>query len=57
MVDQVQQFLDKRLKSSDELAKLRQDILNSKDTSRATISVCGGTGCRAAGANAREGHG
>jgi len=52
MVEQVKKLLDKRLKSVGELEKLRQDIQNSKDTSLTTISVCGGTGCRAAGAEA-----
>jgi NADH:ubiquinone oxidoreductase subunit F (NADH-binding)/(2Fe-2S) ferredoxin/NAD-dependent dihydropyrimidine dehydrogenase PreA subunit len=50
MVEQVKKLLDKRLKSVQELEQLRQEIINRKDSSRITISVCGGTGCRAMGA-------
>jgi NADH:ubiquinone oxidoreductase subunit F (NADH-binding)/(2Fe-2S) ferredoxin len=52
MVEQVKKLLDKRLQSVGELEELRQKILNSRDTSRTVISVCGGTGCRASGAEA-----
>ena len=52
MVEEVRKLLDKRLRSIKDLEKLRQSILDSKDTGRMTISVCGGTGCRAAGAEA-----
>jgi NADH-quinone oxidoreductase subunit F len=52
MVEQVRKLLDKRLKSIEELEQLRQDALKSKNTGLTTISVCGGTGCRAAGAEA-----
>ena len=50
MVEQVKKLLDKRLKSIQELEQLRRAIIGGKDTSRITISVCGGTGCRAMGA-------
>ncbi len=49
MVEQVKKLLDKRLKSVGELEQLRQSIIDARDTSRVTISVCGGTGCRAMG--------
>jgi len=52
MVEQVRKLLDKRLKTPEELEKLRQSIISDKDTSRILISVCGGTGCRASGAEA-----
>ena len=52
MVEEVRKLLDKKLISIKDLEKLRQSILDSKDSSRVTISVCGGTGCRAAGAEA-----
>ncbi len=50
MIEQVKKLLDKRLKSVRELEQLRQSIIEGKDTTRITISVCGGTGCRAMGA-------
>jgi NADH:ubiquinone oxidoreductase subunit E len=50
MVEQVKKLLDKRLRSVEELEELRQSIISDRDTSRVTISVCGGTGCRAMGA-------
>jgi NADH:ubiquinone oxidoreductase subunit F (NADH-binding)/(2Fe-2S) ferredoxin/NAD-dependent dihydropyrimidine dehydrogenase PreA subunit len=50
MVEQVKKLLDKRLKSVQELEQLRQTVISGKDSSRITISVCGGTGCRAMGA-------
>ncbi|MGD9142890.1 MAG: NADH-ubiquinone oxidoreductase-F iron-sulfur binding region domain-containing protein [Dehalococcoidia bacterium] len=52
MVEEVRNLLDKRLKTVEELEKLRQAILDDKDTSRTLISVCGGTGCRASGSEA-----
>jgi NADH:ubiquinone oxidoreductase subunit F (NADH-binding)/(2Fe-2S) ferredoxin/NAD-dependent dihydropyrimidine dehydrogenase PreA subunit len=52
MVEQVKKLLDKRLKNTEELEKLRQTILDKKDESRTMVSVCGGTGCRASGAEA-----
>jgi NADH:ubiquinone oxidoreductase subunit F (NADH-binding)/(2Fe-2S) ferredoxin/Pyruvate/2-oxoacid:ferredoxin oxidoreductase delta subunit len=52
MVEQVKKLLDKRLKTTEELEQLREKILKDKDTSRVLISVCGGTGCRASGAEA-----
>jgi NADH-quinone oxidoreductase subunit F len=50
MVEQVRKLLDRKLKSALELEQLRHSILNEKDNSRITVSVCGGTGCRASGA-------
>jgi NADH-quinone oxidoreductase subunit F len=50
MVEQVKKLLDKRLQTADELEQLRKKILDTSDTSRILISVCGGTGCRASGA-------
>jgi NADH-quinone oxidoreductase subunit F len=50
MVEQVRKMLDRKLKSGLELDNLRQAITGDKDSSRITISVCGGTGCRASGA-------
>ncbi len=52
MVEQVRKLLDKRLKSIEKLEELRQALIDDKDTSRILISVCGGTGCRASGAEA-----
>jgi len=52
MVEQVRNLLEKRLGSVAELENLRQSILSKRDPSRACISVCGGTGCRASGAEA-----
>jgi NADH-quinone oxidoreductase subunit F len=52
MVEQVQKLLEKRLESAAELETLRQSILGKRDPSRTCISVCGGTGCRASGAEA-----
>jgi NADH:ubiquinone oxidoreductase subunit F (NADH-binding)/(2Fe-2S) ferredoxin len=50
MVEQVRKLFDKKLKSFEELEQLRKSILDGKDSRRITISVCGGTGCRASGA-------
>jgi NADH-quinone oxidoreductase subunit F len=50
MVEQVRRLLEKRVESAAELEKLRRSILDKRDTSRTCISVCGGTGCRASGA-------
>ena len=52
MVEQVKKLLDRKLKSVKELEQLRQSLLNNKDAARTTVSVCGGTGCRASGAEA-----
>jgi NADH:ubiquinone oxidoreductase subunit F (NADH-binding)/(2Fe-2S) ferredoxin/NAD-dependent dihydropyrimidine dehydrogenase PreA subunit len=52
MVEQVRKLLEKRLGSAAELESLRQSILNDKKASRTCISVCGGTGCLASGAEA-----
>ncbi len=41
-----------QIKSPAELENLRQSILSQRDTSRICISVCGGTGCLASGAEA-----
>jgi len=52
MVEQVRKLLEKRVGSAAELEKLRQSILGKRDPKRTSISVCGGTGCRASGAEA-----
>jgi len=52
MVEQVRKLLEKRVESAAELENLRQSILGKRDTSRICISVCGGTACRASGAEA-----
>lgn len=52
MVEQVRKLLDKTLKSTRELEQLHQTLAAEKDSDRMTISVCGGTGCRASGAEA-----
>jgi NADH:ubiquinone oxidoreductase subunit F (NADH-binding)/(2Fe-2S) ferredoxin/NAD-dependent dihydropyrimidine dehydrogenase PreA subunit len=52
MVEQVRRLLEKKVESAAELGKLRQSILDKRDPSRACISVCGGTACRASGAEA-----
>jgi NADH:ubiquinone oxidoreductase subunit F (NADH-binding)/(2Fe-2S) ferredoxin/NAD-dependent dihydropyrimidine dehydrogenase PreA subunit len=52
MVEQVKKLLDKRLQNAEELEQLRKKIQDTSDTSRILISVCGGTGCRASGAEA-----
>ncbi len=50
MVEQVRKLLEKRLESAEGLESLRQSILAKRDPQRTCISVCGGTACRAAGA-------
>jgi len=52
MVEQVRKLLEKRLGSTAELENLRRSILRKREPSRTCISVCGGTGCRASGAEA-----
>jgi NADH:ubiquinone oxidoreductase subunit F (NADH-binding)/(2Fe-2S) ferredoxin/NAD-dependent dihydropyrimidine dehydrogenase PreA subunit len=52
MVRQAQELLHKKLKSSPDLEALRQNILSKRKPGKASISVCGGTGCRASGADA-----
>jgi NADH-quinone oxidoreductase subunit F len=52
MVEQVRKLLEKRLGSAAELESLRRSILDKKDPSRTCVSVCGGTGCLASGAEA-----
>ncbi len=52
MAELVKKLLDRKIKSAAALEQLRRDILGRKDTSRITVSVCGGTGCRASGAEA-----
>jgi NADH-quinone oxidoreductase subunit F len=52
MVEQVRKLLEKKLESTAELERLRQEILNKRDPNQICISVCGGTGCRASGAEA-----
>ncbi|MFC1950354.1 NADH-ubiquinone oxidoreductase-F iron-sulfur binding region domain-containing protein [Chloroflexota bacterium] len=50
MVEQVRKLLEKRSRSAAELENLRQSILHQRDPNQICISVCGGTGCRASGA-------
>ena len=52
MVEQVRKLLDVRLGSPAELENRRQSIVSQRDPSQICISVCGGTGCRASGAEA-----
>jgi len=52
MVEQVRKLLESRLRSAAELEDLRQSILQKRDPNKLCISVCGGTGCRASGAEA-----
>ena len=52
MVEQARKLLEKRLGSAAELEDLRQSILGKRDPNRTCVSVCGGTGCRASGAEA-----
>jgi NADH:ubiquinone oxidoreductase subunit F (NADH-binding)/(2Fe-2S) ferredoxin/NAD-dependent dihydropyrimidine dehydrogenase PreA subunit len=52
MVEQVRKLLEKRLGSVAELEVLRQSLLSKRDPKRTSIAVCGGTGCRASGAEA-----
>jgi NADH-quinone oxidoreductase subunit F len=52
MVEQVRRQLELRVESAAELESLRQSIISRRDPSRTCISVCGGTGCRASGAEA-----
>jgi NADH:ubiquinone oxidoreductase subunit F (NADH-binding)/(2Fe-2S) ferredoxin/NAD-dependent dihydropyrimidine dehydrogenase PreA subunit len=52
MAEQVKILLEKRLKNPKALGQLRQSIIAKRDDHRLTISVCGGTGCRASGAEA-----
>ncbi|MFC1611909.1 NADH-ubiquinone oxidoreductase-F iron-sulfur binding region domain-containing protein [Myxococcota bacterium] len=40
-----------RINSSEELAKLRQEVLSKRDANEPRISVCAGTGCLATGAS------
>jgi NADH:ubiquinone oxidoreductase subunit F (NADH-binding)/(2Fe-2S) ferredoxin/NAD-dependent dihydropyrimidine dehydrogenase PreA subunit len=44
--------LEKKLKSVNSLEQLRRSIIDNRDNRRLTVSVCGGTGCRASGAEA-----
>jgi len=50
MVEQVRKLLEKKVESAEGLESLRQSILANRDPQRTCISVCGGTACRAAGA-------
>ncbi len=40
-----------RINSSDELEKVRQEILSRRDPNKSCISICAGTGCLASGAS------
>jgi NADH-quinone oxidoreductase subunit F len=50
MIEQVRKLLDSKLNNASELEHLRQSILRRREQSQICISVCGGTGCRASGA-------
>jgi NADH-quinone oxidoreductase subunit F len=52
MVEQVRKLLEKRVESPEGLESLRQSILAKRDPKRTCITVCGGTACRASGAEA-----
>jgi len=52
MVEQVRRLLEKKVESPEELENLRQSILAKRDPKRTCITVCGGTACRASGAEA-----
>jgi NADH:ubiquinone oxidoreductase subunit F (NADH-binding)/(2Fe-2S) ferredoxin/Pyruvate/2-oxoacid:ferredoxin oxidoreductase delta subunit len=52
MVEQQKRLLEKQLNSVEDLEQLRQSLLAEKDSNCITVSVCGGTGCRASGAEA-----
>jgi len=52
MAEQVRKLLEKKSGSVAELEDLRQSIISKRDPSRTCISVCGGTGCLASGAEA-----
>jgi NADH:ubiquinone oxidoreductase subunit F (NADH-binding)/(2Fe-2S) ferredoxin/NAD-dependent dihydropyrimidine dehydrogenase PreA subunit len=52
MAEQVRKLLEKKSGSVAELQDLRQSIISKRDPSRTCISVCGGTGCLASGAEA-----
>jgi NADH:ubiquinone oxidoreductase subunit F (NADH-binding)/(2Fe-2S) ferredoxin/NAD-dependent dihydropyrimidine dehydrogenase PreA subunit len=52
MVEQVKRLLEKKVESPQELEGLRQAIIEKRDPKRTCITVCGGTACRASGAEA-----
>jgi NADH-quinone oxidoreductase subunit F len=52
MVEQVRKLLEKKVESPEGLESLRQSIVAKRDPQRTCISVCGGTACRASGAEA-----
>jgi len=52
MVEPVRKLLEKKVESPEELENLRQSILAKRDPKRTCITVCGGTACRASGAEA-----
>ena len=52
MVEQAGRLLEKRLGSATALENLRQTIIGKRNPNCTCISVCGGTGCRASGAEA-----
>ena len=52
MVEQARKLLEKRLGNAAELENRRQSIIQKRDPNRTCVSVCGGTGCRASGAEA-----
>ncbi|MBA7565181.1 hypothetical protein ES708_06856 [subsurface metagenome] len=52
MVEQVRKLLEKKVASPEGLENLRQSIVAKRDPQRTCITVCGGTACRASGAEA-----
>ncbi len=52
MVEQVRKLLEKKLRNVADLEELRKSILQKKDPNKPCITVCAGTACRAAGAEA-----
>jgi NADH-quinone oxidoreductase subunit F len=52
MVEQVRKLLEKKVESPEGLENLRQSIRDKRDPQRTCITVCGGTACRASGAEA-----
>ena len=52
MVEEARKLLDKTIKNVKELEQMRRAIIDNRNNQLISISVCGGTGCRASGAEA-----
>ncbi len=52
MVEEARKLLDKTIKNVKELEQMRRAIIDNRNDQLLSISVCGGTGCRASGAEA-----